>query len=325
MQTATIPGLSRPVSRLVQGGTMFGSPLDDTASFAVLDAVLELGCTMIDTAHVYGGGHSERTLGRWLHARGRREQVLILSKGAHPDAHGSRVNPAAIAADLHESLERLQTDYIDLYMLHRDDPTLPVGPIMEALHQHHQAGKIRAIGVSNWSAARLQEANAYAQAHGLTPIVASSPHFGLAEQIEAPWLDAYTLTGPARAAERAWYAQSQMPVFAWSSLASGFFSGRVHPDRLAELTSPTDQMVLRCYCNEPNFERLARTRTLAAERGASVAQVALAYSLQSPLNLFALVGSVSRAEYADSAAAADLTLTPAEMDWLDLRRPERAG
>ncbi len=319
MQYATIRGLALPVSRLVQGGTMFGSNLDDAASFALLDAVLELGCTIIDTAHVYGGGSSERTLGRWLKARGRRDDVLLLSKGAHPDAHGARVTPAHIAADLHESLERLQTDYIDLYMLHRDDPTKPVGPIVEALHQHRLAGKLRAIGVSNWSSARLQEANAYSLANSLTPIVASSPHFGLAEQAEAPWADAYTLTGPARAPERAWYAQTQLPVFAWSSLASGFFSGRVHPDRLAELTSPTDQMVLRCYGTAPNFERLARTRALAAERGASVAQVALAYSLQSSLNLFALVGSVSRAEYADSAAALDLALTPAELDWLDLR------
>ena len=322
MQTAAIPGLSQPVSRLVQGGTMFGGTLDDDASFDLLDAVLALGGTLIDTAHVYGGGGSERTLGRWL-VRGPRDRVLILSKGAHPDAQGSRVNPPAITADLRESLKRLQTDYIDLYMLHRDDPRLPVGPIMEALNEHLAAGRIRAIGVSNWTAARITEANTYAALRGLTPIVASSPHFGLAEQLEAPWVDAYTLTGAGRAAERDWYVQTQLPLFAWSSLASGFFSGRVHADRLDELTSPTDQMVRRVYCGPANLDRLARARLLAAERGVSVAQVALAYSLQQPLNLFALVGSVSRAEFADSAAALELALTPADLEWLDLRRAER--
>ncbi len=322
MQTVEIPGLHLPVARLVQGGTMFGSPLDDAASFDLLDAVLALGGTMIDTAHVYSGGSSERTLGRWL-ARGPRDRVLILSKGAHPNAQGSRVNAPAIAADLRESLERLQTDYIDLYMLHRDDLRVPVGPLLEALNEHRAAGRIRALGVSNWSAVRIKEANTYAALRGLTPIVASSPHYGLAEQLEAPWVDAYTLTGAARAAERAWYVQTQLPVFAWSSLASGFFSGRVRADRLDELTSPTDQMVRRVYGGPANFDRLARARVLAAERGVSVAQVALAYSFQQPLNVLALVGSVSAAEYADNAAALSLALTPAELDWLDLRRAER--
>jgi aryl-alcohol dehydrogenase-like predicted oxidoreductase len=302
---------------------MLGGPLDDAASFALLDAVLAHGGTMIDTAQIYGGGASESTLGRWLHQRGRRDDVLILSKGAHPDEHGPRVNPEAITGDLLSSLERLQTDYIDLYMLHRDDPAVPVGPIMEVLNEHLAAGRVRALGGSNWAAARLREANAYAADHGLTGFVASSPHFGLAEQLEAPWTDAYTLTGPAKAAERAWYAETHMPIFAWSSLASGFFSGRIHPDRLDELTSPTDEMVKRVYCSPANFERLARARTLAAERGVSVPQIALAYSLNSPLNVFTLVGSFNGAEFADNVAAADLTLTPAEMDWLDLTRAER--
>jgi aryl-alcohol dehydrogenase-like predicted oxidoreductase len=322
MDYITIPGLPKPVSRLVQGGVMFGSALDDAASFAVLDAVLEQGGSLIDTAHVYGGGQSERTIGRWL-ARGSRERMMILSKGAHPDAGGSRVNPAAISADLHESLKRLGTDHIDLYMLHRDDPRVPVGPLMDVLNAHLQAGRVLAIGVSNWSAERLTEANTYAALRGLTPLVASSPHFSLAEQAAEPWPDARTLTGPARAAERAWYVRTQMPVFAWSALASGFFSGRVHPDRLAKLTTPTDQMVLRVYGTPGNFERLGRAYTLAAERGVSVAQVALAYSLRQPLNLLALVGSASAAEFSDSAAALTLQLTPSELAWLDLRRAER--
>ena len=323
MQYGSIAGLAQPVSRLVQGGTMFGGTLDDAASAEVLDAVLALGCTMIDTAHVYGGGTSERAIGKWL-ARGPRERVLILSKGAHPDAKGPRVTPAAIASDLRESLERLQTDYIDLYLLHRDDPRLPVGPLVEALNEHLAAGRVRAIGVSNWSSARITAANTYAALHGLTPLAASSPHYGLAEQHEAPWTDAYTLTGTGQAAERDWYVRTQTPVLAWSSLASGFFSGRYHADRLHEMVSGTDEMIKRVYCSPANFSRLDRARALAAERGVSVAQVALAYSLSQPLNLFALVGAVSGAEYADSAAALDLALTPAELEWLDLRRGERA-
>ncbi|MCC7360356.1 MAG: aldo/keto reductase [Anaerolineales bacterium] len=322
MQYGSIAGLAQPVSRLVQGGAMFGDTFDAAAGADLFDAVLALGCTMIDTAHIYGGGASERAIGSWL-ARGPRERVLILSKGAHPDAKGPRVTPAAIARDLRESLDRLQTDYIDLYLLHRDDPRRPVGPLVEALNEHLAAGRVRAIGVSNWSSARITAANTYAALHGLTPLVASSPHFGLAEQRAAPWPDAYTLTGAGQAAERDWYVRTQTPVLSWSSLASGFFSGRYSPDRLDELNSPTDQMIKRVYCTPANFNRLARANALAAERGVSVAQVALAYSLSQPLNLFALVGAVSGAEYADCAAALDLNLTPADLDWLDLRRPAR--
>jgi len=321
MQSISIPGLAKPVTRLVQGGTMFGGPLDAAASFDMLDAVLALGGTLVDTAHVYSGGQSERIIGRWL-ARGPRDRMMILSKGAHPDERGPRVTPAAITADLRESLERLQTDYIDLYMLHRDDPRVPVGPLVEVLNEHLAAGRIRALGLSNWSAARIAEANTYAALRGLAPIVASSPHFGLAEQLEAPWPGAVSLVGPAQAAERAWYVQTQLPVFAWSSLASGFFSGRVDPDRRAAL-APADQALLRVYGSGANFERLARARTLAAERGVTVAQVVLAYSWQQPLNVVALVGCVSAAEYAASAAALDLALTPADVEWLDLRRAAR--
>lgn len=322
MQSVSIPGLPLPVTRLVQGGTMFGGQLDDAASFDVLDAVLALGGTLVDTAHVYGGGQSERTIGRWL-ARGPRDRIMLLGKGAHPDAHGPRVTPAAIAADLTESLARLQTDYIDLYMLHRDDLRVPVGPLVEALNEHLAAGRIRAIGMSNWTAARLTEANTYAALRGLTPIVASSPHFGLAEQLQAPWPGAVSLVGAAQAAERAWYVRTQMPVFAWSSLASGFFSGRVRAGQRVGQPSAADEALLRVYGSLANFERLARAETLAAERGLTVAQVALAYSWQQPLNVLALVGCVSPAEFAASAAALDLTFTPAELDWLDLRRAER--
>lgn len=323
MRYGRVAGLEQPVSRIVQGTTMLGTVLDEAASFALLDRVFELGTTTLDTAHVYGSGKCERMVGQWCRARGVRDQLALIGKGAHHNAERQRVTPEDITADLHESLDRLQTDHIDLYLLHRDNPALEVGPIVEVLSRHQQAGLIRAYGGSNWTVARLQAANAYAAAHGLAPFVASSPQFSLAEQVAEPWPNTVTLSGPAHAADRQWYAQKNMAVFAWSSLAGGFFSGRYHADQLETYTTDSDKLCLGAYGSPANFQRLERAMRLAEERGLTVAQIALAYVLHMPLNLFALVGPFSTAEFEADVAAAALELSPAELAWLDLRADDR--
>ncbi|MGN6561816.1 MAG: aldo/keto reductase, partial [Thermomicrobiales bacterium] len=159
MKYGHVTGIDKPVSRLVQGTVMlFENEL--AKSFQLLDEVYSHGCRAFDTAHSYGGGEKERVLGAWLRERGVRDEIVILGKGAHPEAgRDRRVTPEDIAADLAESLQRLGVDYIDLYVLHRDDPALPVGPIVEALNEHHRAGKIKAFGGSNWSYERVRAAN----------------------------------------------------------------------------------------------------------------------------------------------------------------------
>jgi aryl-alcohol dehydrogenase-like predicted oxidoreductase len=302
---------------------MLGTRLSEAESFAILDRAFELGLTALDTAHIYGGGECERVVGRWSRARGVRDQLVLIGKGAHPRGEQRRVTPADIAADLSESLERLQTDFIDLYLLHRDDPDVPVGTIVEALSEHQRASRIGAYGGSNWTAARLQAASDYAAAHGRAPMAASSPHFSLAEQVAPPWPGTVTLTGPAQAAERALYAQTQLPVFAWSSLANGFFSGRYRPDRLDTYTTDADRLCLRAYGSEQNFQRLARATELGQSRGLSAAQVALAYALHQPLNLFALVGAYSVAEVEANAAAVGIELSEHDLAWLETGQPGR--
>jgi len=140
----------------------------------LLDHSISVGGNCLGTARVYG---TEPAIGQWLTDHGRREEIVLIAKGVHHDQHGPRVHPQGIAEALTTSLGLLQTDYIDLYLLHRDDPTYPVGPIVEALNAHREAGRIRAFGGSNWTAARLQEANDYAREHGLTPFAASTLAF----------------------------------------------------------------------------------------------------------------------------------------------------
>jgi aryl-alcohol dehydrogenase-like predicted oxidoreductase len=324
MRYGEIPGIDKPVMRVVQGATMIGSNLDEAKSFALLDQVYELGCNTIDTAHVYSGGHSERLLGRWMQARGLRDKIVIITKGAAHSEDRRRMTPFDITSDLHDSLARLKSDYVDLYLLHRDDPNVSVEPIIDTLNEHLRAGRIRAFGASNWAHQRIEAANTYARTNGLEPFVASSPQFSLADSLDEPWPLCLTLSGSAEAAAREWYAQTQMPLLAWSPLASGFFSGRFRRDNLHTFGEREwDRVVVRAYASEANFQRLDRASILAAEKGLSAAQVALAYVMNQPMNIFAVVGSSTGEKFRANVEACAVRLTPQEMAWLDLSSGSR--
>ena len=294
--------LGRDLSRLVLGTAVyehapFGVSLD------LFDTFRDLGGNLVDTGRQYG--NAEPIVGRWLRERGLQGEIAVLTKGAHHDVDTGRkrVNPAEITEDLDGSLRALGRESIDVYCLHRDDPDAPVGPILEILSQHRRAGRIRVLGASNWSAARLEEAATYAARHGLDGFACSSPGLSLAAPQEEPWPGCVTLH---EREARAWYAKRQLPVFAWSSLAGGFFAGLRSAD------------VLRVYENDGNRERLRRARALAARKGATASQVALAWVLHQPFPTYALIGPRSVVELRESVAALDLALTPAESRWLDL-------
>ena len=322
MEYGAVTGVPKPVSRLVQG-TVPLSTADEAGSFALLDAVYEHGCRTFDTAHNYGKGECETVLGAWIRARGVRDEVVILGKGAHPYDDRVRVTPDDITADLTESLARQGGDFIDIYVLHRDDPAVPVGPLVEVLNEHRRAGKIGVFGGSNWATHRIAAANAYAAAHGLQPFTVSSPNFSLAVQRTPPWAGCRSISGPAGAAEREWYQAQGMPIFPWSSLAGGFFSGRFRRDNLDTFDGYYDTLCVESYGSEENFQRLDRVRAYGEQAGLSIPQVAMAYVMSAPLDVYALVGCRTGAEFAENVAALTHKLSPAVAAWLDLRRDER--
>ena len=315
MKYGSVPGIEKPVARIVQGTVMIKSEQQEQ-SFALLDEVFALGGTTFDTAHQYSGGDSERTFGRWVRDRGLREEVVVIGKGAHHNEDRKRVTPFDITADLYDSLARLGFDYIDLYLLHRDDPSVPVGPIVEVLNEHLYEGRIHAFGGSNWMPERLSEANDYAEENGLTPFVASSPNLSLAVQAVEPWPDCVSISGDEAA--RRWYEETRMPLFTWSSLAGGFFSGRFTRDNLDSFDRYLDRLCVKTYCNEENFGRLDRAVALAREKGLTVPQVALAYVLNQPLEVFALVGCNTGDEFGANMKAAEIELAPEELTWLEI-------
>jgi len=320
MQYGRLAGIDKPVSRLVLG-TMIISAREPERSFELLDAVMERGGNAFDTANVYAGGWSERGLGDWLQRRGNREQVVILSKGCHPNSDRRRVTPADLTVDIYDSLARLKTDYVDGYMLHRDDLDVPVGPIVERFNAHLEAGDIHAFGGSNWTHARIAEANAYAEEHGLRGFTLSSPNYGLAEQVDDPWgPGCVSISGPQHREARAWYLESGVPVFAYSSLARGFFSGRIAPETWERDIEALDGAARQAYCHPINVKRLERAFQLAKKYGVGVPQIALAYILASPLEVYPLVGAANAEEYEQNLKAFDVPLSEQECDWLDLRR-----
>ncbi len=307
MQDRFFPPLGRPLSRLVLGSMSFSGsdPAVRERGFALLDRWMEVGGNVVDTAHIYGGGSCERTIGAWLNARGCRSELVILGKGAHHNQDRNRVTPEDITCDLRDSLARLRTEYIDLYVLHRDDPNVPVGEIVDALNRHLEAGSIRAFGGSNWTTARLEAANAYASSHGLSGFACSSPHLSLAAPREPAWpgcIDARD------AVSLAWYKRTQLPLFAWSSQARGFFSGRYTPEN-----APEDALIDRCYNTAENWARLERARALGQSKGFSAIQVALSWVLCQPFPVYALVGPANEDELDSCVKALDLALSAEEV------------
>jgi aryl-alcohol dehydrogenase-like predicted oxidoreductase len=312
MKKISIKGLKQDVTQLIMGSDYF-TPEGIELVAQNLDAYTAIGGNTIDTAYIYCGGLSEQAIGMWLEMRGNRETVNIWTKGAHPDQSGSRMNKEAIYSELMTSLERLRTDYTDLYALHRDDTNVPVGRILEYLNEHLEAGRMRAFGASNWTAARLEEANRYAAEHGLQGFTFNSPNLSLAKAQEPYWNDCISVDGEMMA----WHERSGLPIFSWSSQARGFFTGRFTPE------DRSDSDLVRVFYNDQNWERYGRAEQLGKEKGVATIQIALAYVLNQAFPTAAIIGARNEAEMRSCREAADIRLSHEEIEWLDLRSDVR--
>ena len=320
---ADVEGVDIPVSRLVMG---CDNQPDILHASVMWDNYFEYGGNTFDTAHIYGGGRMEQLLGTWMRNRGVRDEVVVIGKGAHTPANF----PDRVGPQLDVSLERLGTDHIDLYFLHRDNPDVPVGEWIDVLSAERAAGRIRAFGGSNWSLSRVQEANAYAVAEGLAPFAAVSNNFSLARMADPVWPGCIAATDREW---RAWLEAEQMALFPWSSQARGFFTSRFDAIRAQSGhgtdawygNQPSDAELVRCWFAGDNFERRARAVTLANERGVEPINIALAYVLSQPFPCFALFGPRVLAETRSSVAALDVALTEDERRWLNLEAKARGG
>lgn len=284
MKYKSIPSLRNPVSRLILGTSVRGIT-EGAASEKIFDAAYFAGINTFDTARCYG--MSESVLGKWIASRKIRDKVNIITKCCHPDESGSRVTPKALKSDVEASLKALSTDYIDILLLHRDDTSLDVREIVEALAKLRREGKVIAYGASNWTHSRIEEANSYAKAHNLPTFAVSSPCCSVVKRVFDPWGGSVDITGDI-AAQR-WYIENKMPVFAYSSLARGYLSEK-KPPRVTEYDCPENEKILKDIKTEAKRLKL------------SVAQAALVRLLKSEMELFPIAASGSPAHIEALAA-----------------------
>ncbi|NYZ61432.1 aldo/keto reductase [Luteimonas deserti] len=299
------------ISPLAFGGNVFGWSADEVTSHALLDACVDLGIQLIDTADAYSawadgntGGESETLIGRWLARSGRRERVLLATKVAK---WGPRrgLSPDNIQAACEDSLRRLRTDVIDLYQAHEDDPTVPLEDTLGAFSRLIEQGKVRAIGASNYSAARLAEALDIAGRHGLPRYETLQPEYNLVDRAGY------------EAALEPLVREHGLGVIGYYALASGFLSGKYRSEADGAKSAARGAQVVRRYLNPRGKRILAALDDVACRHAATTAQVALAWLIARPGLTAPIVSATSVAQLRELAAARTLLLSKADIATLD--------
>ena len=299
----SIPGLAKSASVVALGFEFFPN---FAAGSLTLDAYYEGGGNLFDTAYIYAGGKTEEIFGDWHTSRNvPREEIVLIGKGAHSPL----CYPDVIGKQLSRSLDRLKTDYVDLYFMHRDNIDIPVGEFVDALHAEVEAGRIRGpVGGSNWTQDRLDEAIAYAEKNGKTAPGVLSNNFSLAEMLDPIWAGCVAASDDRW---KAWLNSRQMPNFAWSSQGRGFFTDRAGRDKR------DDEELVRVWYSEKNFGRRDRAIEIAKKLGRNPIHIALAYVLAQPFPVIPLIGPRTLGELEDSLSALDIKLTQNQVKWLE--------
>jgi aryl-alcohol dehydrogenase-like predicted oxidoreductase len=300
------------VSPLCLGGNVFGWTTDEAESKAVLDAYAEAGGNFIDTADVYStwveghtGGESEKILGRWMSSRGNRADIVLITKvGSEMSPEDKGLSKQHIYKGVEDSLRRLQTDHIDLYFAHRDDPAAPLEETLEAFTHLVEQGKVRYIGASNYTAERLAEASQISKVRGCSQYVCLQPPYNLAKR------DVY------EGALEDYCKAEGLGVITYSSLASGFLTGKYR--RGQEMPkSARATGVERNYMHDKGFAVLDAVERVAKARGATNSQVALAWLMQHPGITAPIASATSADQVRELMGAIDLHLSNEEIVMLE--------
>lgn len=302
-------GLSTPP--LMLGGNVFGWTSDREHSFAVLDAFVDGGGRLIDTADVYSawvpghqGGESETVIGEWLARSGRRQDVLIATKvGMLPGEGGKGLEGSRIVAAVEASLRRLGTDVIDLYFAHRDDQETPLEETIEAFDRLVKAGKVRSLGASNFTADRLSEALRVSDSHGWARFTVLQPHYNLLEReiFEGPLQDLCVA--------------ENIGVVPYYGVAGGYLTGKYRTKQ--DLGKSPRGTRVEDYMNGNGPAVLAAMDAIATETGASLAAIALAWLAAQPAVTAPIASATSVAQLGELLASMNLSLTAEQVTRLD--------
>jgi aryl-alcohol dehydrogenase-like predicted oxidoreductase len=266
---------------------------DTSLAPRILDRFYAAGGRALDVANVYRDGESAEAVGRWLHARHSPDGVVVYAKGCHPPY----CRPELVSSELDKARGLLGLDRIDVFVLHRDDPSLPVAAFADALLEHVVTGTIGGFGVSNWTVPRLRELQLHLDRVGEDGLVVFSNHFSLAEMVAEPWPGCLAVDKQDLIA----LADTDLLILAWSSLATGFFAGR----------DPVS------WDSPGNRARRERATDLSEELGTSAAAIALAYVFHQPDYVLPVVGTRSEAHLDEALSASEIVLSAEQLNWLE--------
>jgi aryl-alcohol dehydrogenase-like predicted oxidoreductase len=293
------------------GGNIFGWTVDESTAFQLLDAFVDAGFNLIDTADVYArwvpgnrGGESETVIGRWLKRSGRRQQVVIATKvGMEMSPTQKGLSKAYVLSSVEDSLKRLETDYIDLYQSHKDDPDTPPEETLSAYAQLVKQGKVRVIGASNYSAERLKESLDASRKHGYPRYESLQPLYNLYDRAEYEnKLEPVCLE----------YGLGVIPYF---SLASGFLTGKYRSE--ADFSKSTRGSRVKKYLNDRGLRILAALDQVAKECNATPAQIALAWLIARPSITAPIASATSLKQLDELVGATQLKLDPESIAMLN--------
>lgn len=316
MEHRTIPNTDLEVSKICMGSANLGMQVPPEMAHKLLDAYIDRGGNFVDTARVYmdwlpgGANMSETTIGSWLKQRGNRDQIVLATKGAHPrleTMHISRFSREEIQQDIHDSLKYLQTDVIDLYWLHRDDSSMPVGEILEIMNEQVQAGTIRYFGCSNWTVERIQAAKVYADAHSIMGFAANQPQWSAAEPNRESFSDTTIVIADQEDVD--FHRKTLMTMIPYSSQARGFFT-KLDQNKLKD----GDR---KQYDNPTNRARFERIKELSQMHQTTVTAVALSYVTSQAFPAFPIVAFSNMDQLEDTLQDTELVLSPEEIELIE--------
>ncbi|MFV0481306.1 MAG: aldo/keto reductase [Campylobacteraceae bacterium] len=300
------------IPKITIGGNVFGWTLNENESFKVLDSFVENGLNFIDTANIYStwvpgnkGGESEVIIGNWLKKRGKRDDIIIATKVGGEIGGKKGLSKANITKEVEDSLKRLKTDHIDLYISHFDDENTPVSDVIETYNKLLKEGKIKNIGASNFKLSRLQESNDFAKKNGLQGYISIQPEYNLydREKFEKEYVE--------------FLKNEKLIVTPYYSLASGFLSGKYKTEE-DYAKSARGAGIKQKYFNQRGEKIIKALSEVAKESGATFSEVSIAWLLSKPYITSPIASATSASQVKELANAAKLKLSVEQVKKLDL-------
>tara|TARA_Y100000768_G_scaffold273572_1_gene209443 strand:- start:136 stop:1101 length:966 start_codon:yes stop_codon:yes gene_type:complete len=317
MKYDKIKGLDKKISKLIIGND---NQTDYDEASKLWDHWIEVGGNAFDNAHIYGGGSMETLLGKWHRSRNNKDDLVIIAKGAHTP----NCNPNSISSELTESLDRLESDFADIYIMHRDNLEIPVGEFIDVLNEEKNKGRIKIFGGSNWTLDRFIEANEWAEIHNKKAFSILNNNLALCKMINPLWSGCVSSNDEAILN---YLESSKTAHLSWSSQGRGYFlpneiTKKIEKDITASETwrKPGEHSSgpLSCFDSKDNRERKKRAVKLANKMKTAPQNIAGAWPLNLQFPSFALIGPRNIDEINSSLDNLDINLSNDEVNWLNL-------